>query len=88
MKKILKVCILITGLIAIILGFLYLMGIITTQWDWISFTLVVLMIFMIGEEFLIKGEPNKIKNARILLGVIKLLVCALTLLVFIKSVLR
>lgn len=87
MKKILRICILVAVYVGLILGFLNLIGTITTQWNWTSLSVVLLMIFTSIEQFSIKGEPNKIKNARVL-GIIMLLACALNLLVFIKSVLK
>lgn len=87
MNKILEICILTAAVIALILGFLNLIGIITTKWNWTSLSLALIMIFMSVEQFLIKGGPEKIRNARIL-GVVMLLACVLNLLVFIKSVLK
>ncbi|MBW9159656.1 hypothetical protein [Clostridium tagluense] len=87
MKKILRVCTLIAAFFAMVLGFLNLIGIITTQWAWISFAGILLAILMSREQFSIKGEPNKTKNARIL-GIVWLLAGAVSLLAFIKSVLK
>ena len=75
----------IIALIAMLVGFLNSIGIITTQWNWTSFSLVFLMIIASNEQFLKKGKPNKIKNARIL-GSVMLLGGAFHFFMFIKSV--
>jgi hypothetical protein len=87
MKKNLSFWTVIIALIAMLVSILNWIGIITTQWNWSSFSLVLLMILASNEQFFKKGEPNKIKNAR-LLGIVLLLGVAFHFLIFIKSVWR
>ncbi|MCB2310875.1 hypothetical protein LGL55_07250 [Clostridium tagluense] len=87
MKKNLCFWIVIIAMIAMVVSILNWIGIITTKWNWSSFSLVLLLSLASNEQFLKKGEPNKIMNARIL-GILYLLVVANNFLIFIKSVWR
>ena len=87
MKKGLSFWTVIIALIAMLVSILNWIGIITTQWNWSSFSLVLLMILASNEQFLKKGDPSKIKNARIF-GIVMLLGVVFHSLIFIKSIWR
>lgn len=87
MKRVLRGSLIIAILITLILGFLNLVGTITTKWNWVSFSMFLTMIFMINERFVINKEENKTKSSRAF-GVILILAAILNLLAFIKSGLK